>query len=89
MLMNRKMPSEILDNFEDLSGWAAVTSGETQLTRSSADGPVGKPMRLHFDFCAGGGFVVARRDLPPELPRPIVRVEIAGRERGGFRCAEL
>lgn len=63
------MPSGILDNFEDRSGWTAVTSGETQLTRSSADGPVGKPMRLHFDFCAGGGFVVARGGLPPELPQ--------------------
>jgi hypothetical protein len=63
------MPSQILDHFEDLSGWTAITSGEAQLTLSSADGPAGKAMRLDFDFCGGGGFVVARRNLALELPQ--------------------
>lgn len=63
------MPSEILENFEDLSGWTAISSGEAKRAISSVEGPCGKAMRLHFDSCGGGGFVVARRDLPPELPQ--------------------
>ncbi len=58
----------VLDNFEDLSGWTAITSGESKLSITQDDGPHGKAMRLDFDFCGGGGFVVARRLLPLELP---------------------
>jgi hypothetical protein len=58
----------VLDNFEDLSGWTAITSGESKLSITQDDGPHGKAMRLDFDFCGGGGFVVARKLLPLELP---------------------
>lgn len=63
------MPSEILDDFQDLSGWSAFTSGEAQLTLSAGRGPSGPDLRLDFDFRGGGGFVVARKafalDIPP------------------------
>ena len=58
----------VLDNFEDLSGWTAITSGESKLSITQDDGPHGKAMRLDFDFCGGGGFVVARKLFPLELP---------------------
>jgi hypothetical protein len=62
------MQRKVLDNFEDLSGWAAITSGEAQLDISQDRGPHGKAMRLDFDFHGGGGFVVARKTFSLEIP---------------------
>ena len=59
---------KVLDNFEDLSGWAAIVSGQARLDISQDQGPHGKTMRLDFDFHGGGGFVVARKRFPFELP---------------------
>lgn len=60
--------THILEDFEDLSAWTAFASGMARLELSQDTGPCGKAMRLDFDFCGGGGFVVARRLLPLELP---------------------
>ena len=62
------MQGKVLDTFEDLSGWAAITSGQAQLAISQDQGPHGKALRLDFDFHGGGGFVVARKIFPLELP---------------------
>lgn len=62
------MQGKVLDSFEDLSGWAAFTSGEARLDISPDQGVDGKSMRLDFDFHGGGGFVVARKLFPLELP---------------------
>ncbi len=62
------MQETVLDDFEDLSGWTAITSGQSKLTISQDQGPHGNSMRLDFDFCGGGGFVVARKLFPLELP---------------------
>jgi F5/8 type C domain len=57
-----------LDDFTDLSGWSAVTSGQAQLLISEDRGPQGRAMRLDFDFKGGGGFVVARKLFSFPLP---------------------
>jgi hypothetical protein len=62
------MDEKLLDDFEDLSGWTAVTSGQAQLRISQDKGTQGKAMRLDFDFRGGGGFVVARKLFPLEIP---------------------
>ncbi len=62
------MPDTVLDDFEDLSGWNAVTSGQGELRISQDQGLNGKAMLLDFDFCGGGGFVVARKLFPLEIP---------------------
>lgn len=62
------MRETVLDNFEDLSGWIAITSGQSKLSITRDQGPHGKSMRLDFDFCGGGGFVVARKLFLLELP---------------------
>jgi len=62
------MRGTVLDSFEDLSGWTAIASGEARLSISQDQGPHGKAMRLDFDFCGGGGFVVARKSFPLTLP---------------------
>jgi hypothetical protein len=58
----------ILDDFEDLSGWKPHHSGRSELFISSDQGRTGRAMRLDFDFHGGGGFVVARREIPLEIP---------------------
>ena len=62
------MNNEMLDDFEDLSGWNAITSGQAQLHISQDQGQLGKAMRLDFDFQGGGGFVVARKLFSLALP---------------------
>ena len=62
------MDCVMLDDFAELSGWSAVTSGQAQLTISPDRGPRGRAMRLDFDFKDGGGFVVARKRFTLSLP---------------------
>jgi len=58
----------VLDQFEDVSAWGAVASGQAELRIAQDGGPDGAAMRLDFDFKGGGGFVVARRLLSLPLP---------------------
>jgi len=62
------MPERILDDFEDLSNWTAIASGQAQLHISRDLGLQGSAMRLDFDFRGGGGFVVARKAFPLDIP---------------------
>ncbi|QSA97837.1 discoidin domain-containing protein [Methylococcus sp. EFPC2] len=62
------MQGEILDAFGDLSGWTAISSGQVQARLSPDTGPAGSAMRIEFDFRGGGGFVVARKLFPLDLP---------------------
>ncbi len=62
------MKRTVLDQFQDLSGWGAVASGQAELHISQERGPDGTAMRLDFDFKGGGGFVVARRLFSVPLP---------------------
>ena len=62
------MYSRLLDAFNDLSEWMAVTSGQARLAILPEQGPHGRAMRLDFDFGGGGGFVVARKTFAFSLP---------------------
>jgi hypothetical protein len=62
------MGEKVLDDFEDLSNWAAITSGQAQLRISHDQGVRGHAMRLDYDFKGAGGFVVARREMPLVVP---------------------
>ena len=62
------MDEKILDDFNDLSTWTAITSGAAQLRITRGQGLQGRAMRLDFDFRGGGGFVVARKAFPLEIP---------------------
>jgi F5/8 type C domain len=62
------MSAEMLDDFRDISGWSAVTSGEAQLVLGRNTGPSGSALRLDYDFKGGGGFVVARKRLARRMP---------------------
>jgi hypothetical protein len=62
------MASQLLDNFQDISDWTAVTSGRARLIISQSEGLHGNAMRLDFDFQGGGGFVVARKVFHMKMP---------------------
>jgi hypothetical protein len=62
------MQDELLDDFEDLSAWTSIASGQAELSLSPDEGPSGKAMRLDFDFHGGGGFVVARKAFLLNIP---------------------
>ncbi len=64
----RKVADTLLDGFDDVSAWSPVTSGFSQLAISREPDANGHAMRLDFDFCGGGGFVVARRVLSVAVP---------------------
>ncbi|WP_295400953.1 discoidin domain-containing protein [uncultured Thiocystis sp.] len=62
------MNDNLLDDFEDLSGWSAIASGQARLQISPERGRRTGAMRLDFDFQGGGGFVVARKLFDLSLP---------------------
>ncbi|HNR11988.1 MAG TPA: discoidin domain-containing protein [Thermodesulfobacteriota bacterium] len=62
------MHDEIIDTFADLSEWTTFASGEAQLAVYPDHGCRGNAMRMEFDFRGGGGFVVARKSFPLDLP---------------------
>jgi len=62
------MSAQTLDDFEDLSAWTAIASGQACLVISPERGRHGGAMRLDFDFRGGGGFVVARKPFALTLP---------------------
>ncbi|MGE5155793.1 MAG: discoidin domain-containing protein [Bdellovibrio bacteriovorus] len=82
------MSSAILDDFADLSGWAAITSGQSVLRISPERGRSGGAMRLDFDFRGGGGFVVARKAFDLTLPEDY-RFSLGIRGRGPSNILEF
>src|SRR5262245_29556718 len=59
---------DVLDDFQDPSGWMPVASGLAELRLAPARGPGGAALALHFDFKGGGGFVVARKVFARPMP---------------------
>ncbi|HEX6057617.1 MAG TPA: discoidin domain-containing protein [Gemmatimonadaceae bacterium] len=58
----------VLDSFESLDAWREVTSDNVALELASAPGVRGRGMAMRFDFRGGGGYAIARRELPLDLP---------------------
>jgi hypothetical protein len=58
----------VLDDFSTVAGWTAHPSDGTRLTITSDSGYRGKAMRLDFDFQGGGGYVIARKEIPIIYP---------------------
>ena len=58
----------VLDDFSTVVGWTAHPSDGTVLTIRSDSGVRGNAMRLDFDFRGGGGYVIARKEIPISFP---------------------
>ncbi len=61
-------PSILLDDFEKIDGWSAVTSPTARLEIAQDSGRTGRALRLDFEFQDGAGFVIARKAFPMPLP---------------------
>lgn len=55
-------------DFEDLSDWKVTASDGVEARIAPADGVDGRCLRLDFNFRAGAGFCVVRREISLELP---------------------
>ncbi len=58
----------VLDDFSDPARWRAAPAAGVALTLAAERGERGAALRLDFDFQGHGGYAVAHRDLPLELP---------------------
>jgi hypothetical protein len=60
--------TEVLDDFETLSGWTAEGSPGTRFELKQDGGFEGRGLRLDFEFAGGAGYVILRKHF--ELPLP-------------------
>lgn len=85
--LNLQLPVEpappavtVLDDFSDLTPWAADASTDVSSAISAVTGPDGSPaMRLSYDFNGKSGYAFAARPLPLSVPE---NYEIRFRVRG-------
>ncbi len=62
------LADQILDQFDDLSGWSATASPGTTVAVASDAGHTGGALRVDFDFRGAGGYVIVHKDFPLTLP---------------------
>ena len=60
--------TKLLDGFEILSGWKAITSDGVIIQTSLAQGRNGHCIKIDFDFVAGAGYCGIQKQLPMKLP---------------------
>lgn len=61
-------PSRSLDTFDDLTPWHASASEGVRASLQAAEGDGASAMRLDFDLGGTGGYALAYRALPLDLP---------------------
>lgn len=61
-------PPRLLDDFESVAAWSARPSEDVALELVSEQGHQGRALAMRFDFRGHGGYAVARRALPLDLP---------------------
>src|SRR6476469_650815 len=57
-----------LDNFDALDRWKAAPAEGVEMHLSKNAGRHGSALRIDFDFHGHGGYAIARREAPVELP---------------------
>ncbi|MBX3356795.1 MAG: discoidin domain-containing protein [Phycisphaeraceae bacterium] len=58
----------VLDNCENAAGWRVIASDGVKASLSPTDGVDGRGLRLDFDFEAGAGYCIARKEIDLALP---------------------
>src|SRR5262245_22307310 len=58
---------DVLDDFEDVSGWTATSSEGARVELASDSGRNGMALRIDFDL-GSGGWVIARKAISISLP---------------------
>ncbi len=59
---------QILDQFDDLSGWSTDASSGVSVALASDAGRTGGALRIDFDFHGGGGYLIVHKALSLPLP---------------------
>jgi hypothetical protein len=59
---------KVLDDFESLDGWRAITSDGALLHLQSVPGKSGNALEMDFDLSKVSGYVIAQKDFSIELP---------------------
>lgn len=59
---------QILDQFDDLSGWSAAASPGTSVTLAADAGHTGGALRVDYDFHGSGGYVLVHKAFPLTTP---------------------
>jgi F5/8 type C domain/Carbohydrate binding domain (family 11) len=59
---------QIIDDFEDLTGWSAQASEGTRVWIVQEPGHTGMGMRIGYDLNSGGGWVLVRKTFTLPLP---------------------
>ena len=67
-LPGRARADQVLDQFDDLSGWSAEASQGVSATLARDAGHTGGALRLDFDFHGGGGYVIVHKNFALPLP---------------------
>ena len=67
-LPGRARADQVLDQFDDLSGWSAEASQGVSATLARDAGHTGGALRLDFDFHGGGGYVIVHKVFALRLP---------------------
>ena len=58
----------VLDEFEDLQGWTALSSPGVRVELAHDAGHSGRGLRVDFDFQGHGGYLVVRKPFTLDLP---------------------
>ena len=62
------LADQILDQFDDLTGWSADAAPGVSVTLTPDAGHTGGALRVDFDFRGGGGYVIIHKAFPLTLP---------------------
>lgn len=61
-------PARLLDGFEDLTPWEALSSDGVKSSKRAVPGREGRALLLEFDFSEVSGYAYVRRKLPITFP---------------------
>jgi hypothetical protein len=64
----RAFESTLLDGFDDIGGWTAVSSEGTTVWVVQEEGRTGMAMRVGYDLNSGGGWILVRKTFSLPLP---------------------
>ncbi|MFL6592219.1 MAG: coagulation factor 5/8 type domain-containing protein, partial [Luteimonas sp.] len=67
-IRSQEAAPRLLDSFDDIAPWQAVSSDGVLATLRQVDGPDGRALCLDYDFHGVSGYAVARRTLTMTYP---------------------
>jgi hypothetical protein len=62
------LADQVLDQFDDVSGWSATSSSGVTVALAPDAGHTGGALRVDFDFHGIGGYVIVHKAFPMPLP---------------------